>query len=101
MDLSLFSLIIFLNVMGVWMARARAKWIVPITVYLGILGILLATVWGYLIGEGFVTYGLPNGILAWVTCTTLYDVVHESFVKRKDRWVGLFTRIFKKKEANA
>lgn len=100
-DLSLISLVIFLNVVGVWMARARENWIVPITVYLGLLGILLATIWGSLMGEGFVTYGLANGILAWVTCTALYDVVHESFVKRKDRWVGLFTRIFKRKEAKA
>ena len=100
-DLSLFSLVIFLNIVGVWLARWKEKWTVPITVYLLILSLALATGWGALIGEGFVTYGITNGIVAWVTCTALYDVVHESFVKRKDSWVGLFTRLFRKKEKKA
>lgn len=100
-DLSLFSLVIFLNVVGVWLARWRDKWIIPITVYLLILSLVLAVGWGALIGEHFVTYGVANGVLAWVTCTALYDVVHESFVKKKDAWSGLFARIFKKKEKKA
>jgi hypothetical protein len=97
-DLSLFSLVIFLNIVGVWLARWKEKWMVPITVYLLILSLALTVGWGALIGEGFVTYGITNGIVAWVTCTALYDVVHESFVKRKDAWSGLFARLFKKKE---
>ena len=96
-DLSLFSLVIFLNVVGVWFARWRESWTVPITVYLLILSLALSTAWGALLGEGFVTYGLTNGLVAWVTCTTLYDVVHESFIKRKDSWSGLFARIFKRR----
>lgn len=105
-DLSLLALVIFLNVVGVWLARAREDWVVPITIYLGLLGLILASAWGFLTGEGFVTYGLPNGVMAWVMCTALYDVVHESFVKRKDRWSGLLSRLKavftrKKKEAKA
>lgn len=87
------SLAVFLNIIGVWMARAKSSYIIPITVYLGLLSLLLASTWGYLSGEGFVTYCLPNGIVAWVLCTQLYDLVHESFVKRKDRWAGLWSRI--------
>ncbi len=99
------SLMVSLNVLGVWMARLKDNYIVPVTVYLGVVSIGIATVWGALIGESFVTYSLPNGVVAWVLCTQLYDVVHESFVKRKDRWVGLWHRIVglftrKKKEVN-
>lgn len=97
-DLSLFSLVIFLNIVGVWLARWKENWVIPITVYLLILSLALAVGWGALIGEGFVTYGITNGIVAWVTCTALYDVVHESFVKRKDAWSGLFARIFKRRK---
>lgn len=100
-DLYLFSLVIFLNIVGVWLARWKEKWMVPITVYLLILSLALAVGWGALIGEGFVTYGITNGIVAWVTCTALYDVVHESFVKRKDAWSGLFALLFRKKEKKA
>lgn len=87
------SVMVLLNIVGVWMARARSSYIVPITVYLGLLSLLLVTIWGYLSGEGFVAYVLPNAAVAWVLCTQLYDLVHESFVKRKDRWTGLWRRI--------
>ena len=101
-DLALWSLVLLLNITGVWIARAGCKdKVIPTTVILWLISILLATVWGYMCAYGdFVHYGLPNGVLAWIVCTQLYDVVHESFVKRKERWMNLFDAIrgFFKKE---
>ena len=93
-DLALIlSLAICLNVIGVWMARIKETYVVPITVYLALVSLALVSIWTALTGETFVTYALPNSIVAWVICTQLYDLVHESFVKRKDRWKGLWIRI--------
>ena len=101
-DLALWTLVLLLNVTGVWIARAGWKdKVIPTTVILGLISIFMATVWGYMCAYGdIVHYGLPNGILAWIVCTQLYDVVHESFVKRKERWMNLFNAIkkFFKKE---
>lgn len=102
-DLALIlSLAICLNVVGVWMARLKSTYVVPITVYLALLSLALTSLWTLLTGETFVTYAIPNSVVAWVICTQLYDLVHESFVKRKDRWKGLWHLIkngLRKKEA--
>ena len=96
-DLALWTLVLLLNVTGVWIARAGWKdKVIPTTVILGLISIFMATVWGYMCAYGdIVHYGLPNGILAWIVCTQLYDVVHESFVKRKEWWMNLFNAIKK------
>ena len=99
-DLALWSLVLLLNITGVWIARAGCKdKVIPTTVILGLVSILLATVWGYMCAYGdIVHYGLPNGVLAWIVCTQLYEVEHESFIKRKERWMNLFKAIKKKKK---
>lgn len=94
-DLALWSLVIFLNAVGLWLSKAKLKdAVIPVTVILGVLSVLLATVWGYMTGNGTVTsYGLPNGIICWICCTQLYDFIHESFTKRKDSWSNLWSSI--------
>lgn len=107
-DLALWTLVLCVNAVGYWLMRTKAReWAVPVNVILGYISVSLASAWGMLtMGFGFsaiLSYGIPNGLVAWGCATVGYDYIHEH-VKKKESWLSVwksFLGIFKKKEAKA
>lgn len=110
LDLSLWSLVLAVITIGVWLGKTRVKgWAVPINTILGFVSVILAVAWGLLLRgvslSTVFTYGLPNGVMVWLGATALYDFAHE-FIKRRYEWAEVWSKICallksRKKEAMA